>query len=91
MARQAAEQELGSAKAGEYIDEEDEETIRRLKEWITAWRIDPEHPSRALPPGVVKGKATGVTKFGPAQLRGTFGSSRRPDQSSCLETMRTRW
>ena len=43
---------------------DDAEIKRRMIEWVRAWKIDPAHPSRALPSSV-KQKDDPIIKFGP--------------------------
>ena len=56
-----------SGELVEYCDEKEDETLRaKLLEWIKAWKIDPAHPSRALPPHAIREKFDPVEFFGPA-------------------------
>ena len=40
-------------RCGAVLDPEDDEILKRMVEWCQSWKLDPAHPSRALPKGRV--------------------------------------
>ena len=55
-----------SRRVGVCEDREEENIRARMLEWVQAWKVDPEHPSRALPPARIKGRWRPEDLFGPA-------------------------
>ena len=81
---------VAHGRCGVVRDPEDDETLRRMAEWCGAWKIDPDHQSRALPKGVVPRKDDTVQMFGPgpAQKLDRVGGRFEDDWAPLRELIR---